>query len=111
MRITDYEIIDHGADHEQFFPGCATAFSRFSFVVTGAGDTPRDAVEDALNRMADVGDLDDDCPAGGCLLMEASSMSRESEIPDVMPGDGTEEAPEGYPNPYWHHYVSIRYNL
>lgn len=55
VKVTEFELIDHGIDNPQYFQGCGTAFTRFSHVVTGVGDNPREALDDAL-EMAAQGD-------------------------------------------------------
>ena len=55
MKITDYEIINHGYDHAQYFQGCGTAFTDFEDVSTGAGDNAKDAYEDAVEQLAMTG--------------------------------------------------------
>lgn len=51
-----FEIINHGADHEQYFPGCGTAFSDYDHVVTGAGMDAKEAYEDAIEQVYQVND-------------------------------------------------------
>lgn len=50
--ITDYEIIDHGIDHSQYFQGCGVSYTRFENVVTGCGSSADEAWNDALEQMA-----------------------------------------------------------
>ena len=55
--IKDYEVIDHGFDAEQYFQGCGTAFTEFDDVATGIGETAAEALDDALENLAQ-GDWD-----------------------------------------------------
>ena len=45
-----YEIIDHGVDHAQYFPGAGVAFTKFTHCVTGAGCSAKAAGDDALDQ-------------------------------------------------------------
>ena len=51
-RIGEFEVIDHGIEHSQYFRGCGVAFTRFANVVTGIGDNPAEAIDDCLEQMA-----------------------------------------------------------
>ena len=51
-HITDWDIIDHGIENSQYFQGCGTAFTNYENVVTGTGDNPQEALEDALESIA-----------------------------------------------------------
>ncbi len=60
MKLISYEILDHGMDHSQYFQGCGTAFTNFTHVWTGAGDSSKEAYNDALGQAyMDIGDLAD----------------------------------------------------
>lgn len=56
IAITDVEIVNHGPEGEQYFQGCGTSGTEHTHVVTGCGDTLREALEDALNQAADAPD-------------------------------------------------------
>lgn len=63
MKIKSYEIIDHGMDGSQYFQGCGTSYTKYTHVWTGAGDSSKEAYNDALDQMyADIGDLADKMP-------------------------------------------------
>jgi hypothetical protein len=51
-QVADYEIVDHGIEHEQYFQGCGTAFTGFDECFTGIGNNPHEALEDALEAAA-----------------------------------------------------------
>ena len=53
--ITEFEFIDHGIDHAQYFPGCGTAFTDFDDVFTGCGSNPAEAVDDMLDELGSNG--------------------------------------------------------
>lgn len=82
----EYEVIDHGPDHHQYFSGCGTAYSGFDHVVTGAGHDSREAFNDALDQMACAGYNTDG-------IRGVSKLSRRvAKYED------------------WYYYVSIRFN-
>jgi hypothetical protein len=53
--IEDYEIVDHGIENSQYFQGCGTSLTEFEQVATGIGDNPKEAIEDALDQLAQMG--------------------------------------------------------
>ncbi len=52
MKIIEYEIINHGMEHSQYFQGCGTSFMDYTHVWTGVGDSSKEAYNDALDQMA-----------------------------------------------------------
>lgn len=50
--VIDYELIDHGIEHSQYFQGCGTTFTDFDECVTGIGSDPAEAIGDALEQLA-----------------------------------------------------------
>lgn len=52
IKIVDYEIINHGYYHSQYFQGCGTAFTDFDWCSTGIGMNAKDAYEDAVEQIA-----------------------------------------------------------
>jgi hypothetical protein len=53
--IVEFEVRDHGIEHEQYFQGCGLAFTEFEDVATGMGDNPAEAIDDALESLAQQG--------------------------------------------------------
>lgn len=45
MKATDYEIVNHGYDHCQYFQGCGTYGTPFDEVFTGCADNAKEAYE------------------------------------------------------------------
>ncbi len=63
--ITDYKITDHGVEHSQYFRGAGVAFSKWTAYYTGIGDSPSEALEDALEQLATDGEYGiDSLPKG-----------------------------------------------
>lgn len=96
-----FEIIDHGCDGEQYFPGCGVAFTSFTDVATGIGDSAREAAEDAADSMAqsmsseELDEVAESLDAAIADLSDAPSF--DADDPDI--------------SPEWHHYVSIRWRV
>lgn len=74
--ITEHEIIDHGVENSQYFQGCGVAYTRFEEVWTGIGSSPREALDDALDSVAQA---DWDTAAIVNDLSEKISVPEESE--------------------------------
>ena len=95
QTVTEFEVIDHGIDGSQYFQGCGTGYT-YAHVATGCGDTYTEALDDALESIAQQHEL------GG---MEALIMADSKDFPTVS-------ASEKYPgeDSEMYYYVSIRYN-
>ncbi len=52
MKVIEYEIINHGMEHSQYFQGCGTSFMDYTHVWTGVGSSSKEAYNDALEQMA-----------------------------------------------------------
>jgi hypothetical protein len=59
-HVRNFEIVDHGPEHSQYFQGCGVSGTKYDDVVTGIGNTPAEALSDALDSLAQNGweDLD-----------------------------------------------------
>lgn len=84
-QITEYDIKDHGADHEQYFQGHSVSCTIWDECVTGAGVTAYEALEDCLEQLA-LEDFDVD--------------SIENGFPEHAKPESRED---------FYHYVSIDY--
>lgn len=102
MKITDYELIDHGIEWSDYFQGCGTAFTNYNHVVTGIGDNPAEAISDALEMITECDDLDE----FEKRILTDNGWGGFPEIPSVMERFPSDEG-EDFPN----YHVSIRYNL
>ena len=67
-QVNDCEVIVHGVEHEQYFQGCGVSFTSYTDVATGIGSTAREALEDALDSLAqndwDVEGFEAELPSG-----------------------------------------------
>lgn len=50
--VADYELVDHGVKHEQYFSGRSVDCAGYTDVATGVGSDPRAAFDDALDQLA-----------------------------------------------------------
>jgi len=57
-KIEGYQLVDHGIDHAQYFPGCGVAFTEYEVCYTGCGSNFAEAIEDVLDQIALDGDYD-----------------------------------------------------
>lgn len=93
-KIKEFEIVDHGCDHSQYFQGCGTAFTRFDMCYTGAGDNAKAAYEDAIEQIYSSGEYD-----GDSLPKRPRGIRKSDKVPyEYMKHEENEI--------YW--YVSIR---
>lgn len=53
--VTKFQIIDHGVEHAQYFQGCGLSFTDYNDVATGCGSTPKEALDDAIDSLAQNG--------------------------------------------------------
>ena len=124
MKVTDFELIDHGIHGSQYFQGCGTSFTSYEHVSTGCGDNPHEAVEDAIEQIAcshsvDVEDLYDrliEAEGNNPFLKQGedgkmkfpetpSAYEHFKENTDLTDEDEMNEMCETY------RYISIRYNI
>ncbi len=70
--IAEFEIVDHGIEHEQYFQGCGVSLTEFTDVATGIGNDAEEALD----------------------IVDGSVPIYTQEIKDIMylHGDDVEEA-------------------
>ena len=91
-NVLSFEVINHGVENSQYFQGCGIAYTSFEDVATGIGDSPFEALEDALESLAQ-----NDWDVSGIK----NELSKESEIP-VNEENEENESMDVF------HYVSVR---
>jgi len=107
--IGEFELIDHGIEHSQYFQGCGCSFTPYENVVTGIGNNPAEAIDDCLEQIA--------CDGWEVEGMEAriikeeglKALPRKPEVCagcDIVNENDTREC-EGCE---LHYFVSIRWN-
>lgn len=108
--VKDFEIINHGIEWPDYFQGCGVFCTEYGHVTTGIGYSVKEALDDALEMMAQSHsniDFDD---------LEKRIVEEYGEIPEEITVKPEDYLPEGIdPEEYdgelpWHH-ISIRYNL
>ena len=118
VRITDHEIVDHGINWPDYFRGCGTYGTGFEYVVTGHGDNPLEAIEEALEIIAGSDPMPS--PKSVTSLEEAIYEACGGTIPEKPSAydqylqacfeEGVDPDQDHCPDlPYY--YVSIRYNV
>ena len=81
MKIEEFRIT-WTADHEQYFQGHGIACTDYTHCATGYGNTLRDALEDALESLAQQSfDIDKDLEAA--MLEELESQVEKPELLDM----------------------------
>ena len=108
-RRVEFEILYHGCDAEDYFPGAGVAFSRYDHIVTGIGESARQAAWDAFDQMEDglaYWPTADDTAALEQAIEDLSDeeLERTYDACEDVDCDGCEGC-----NSEWHHYVSIRW--
>ena len=100
-KITDYELLDHGIDHAQYFQGCGTAFTKFDHVVTGCGSNFAEALDDALDIVAQDGFDADELDF---------RMRIDEDLQEWPTEPNTDKYHEENEDSEMYYYVSIRWN-
>lgn len=90
-----YEIVNHGYNHSQYFQGCGTYGTDFDHVVTGCGYNAKEAYEDAAEQIAMAGHKIN-------LPTRPRGINAKDKVPAQLAEDEYNEV---------YFYVSIRYNL
>jgi hypothetical protein len=109
-KVSSYELVDHGIENPQYFQGCGTSFTDFDEVVTGIGDNPAEAIDDALEAIAQ-GELNIDVEDLEARILADEGWSEFPDTPSAYSDTIDEvEAPDGMgESPYY--FVSIRYSV
>lgn len=98
-KIEAFEIVDHGFESAQYFQGCGTAFTEFKDVATGTGDTAREALEDALENLAQ-NDWD--------TSVIKNEMDASRSVSDLLHEQGASEKDIEDSETYYHVSVRVR---
>jgi hypothetical protein len=116
-KVTDWQLVNHGVDGSQHFPGCGTAYTGYTHVATGCGDNPAEALDDALDMIAQ-GEENVDTEDLLAQILSAEGLTEFPEKPsageeflmntDWQEGETEDDIMADCDNYY---YLSIRYNL
>lgn len=72
-RVTEFEVVDLGIEHPDYFQGFGCAFTSFDNCDYGIGSNPAEALDDCLESIAQMGvDVED---------LEARIRESEGEPP------------------------------
>lgn len=98
-KILTFRVLDHGCDHEQYFPGCGVSFTQYEACVTGIGDSAKEAANDALEQLYEA------VPCDNLAVCDAEALQSacDAQSDAIDTGDSTD--------PGWWHYVSIQWRL
>lgn len=104
MKRLRYEIVNHGVDAPDYFPGIGVVFTPYDHVVIGAGDSFNDALNDAINSMAQNENLSDGV---------YNAIYEQNKLPEDEDRDTCieEEENEGNDGKELLYYVGIRYTV
>jgi hypothetical protein len=112
-RAEAFELIDHGIEGASYFQGCGTSHTQYTDVATGNGNNPAEAIDDALESLAQQGWDSEDLEA---RIKEQegwkefpTSPDVETHLIDVNPDDYSDEDGEFIGEDCdTYYYVSIR---
>ena len=100
-QVKEFQLIDHGIDHSQYFQGCGVSFTRYEFVSTGCGNNFQEAMDDCMESIAQ-NHYGLDMPAFEQAIKDELGVTTASwPEGDSVPEDSEE----------CYYYVSVRYNL
>jgi hypothetical protein len=81
--ITDFDIVDLGVHHPDYFQGFGTSFTKFEHSTYGIGDTAQEAYDDALDQMASMATCDgmpSQCPFGGAVTTHPEDRGTNDDV-------------------------------
>lgn len=115
LKIEDFDVVDHGIEHAQYFQGCSAMFTRFDACETGCGDTFADALDDALESLAQSSDAEVDFADLETRIKESFGLKPSDAFPAKPSAsewmDAANEIGEGSGDSELYYYVSFRYSL
>jgi len=103
-----WELLDYGSEYAQYFAGVGTAGTTFKHAVTGVGASYFDALDDALEQVAEQAGTTEEVEA---MLLEIEMEHRPTvnvpkwmttSVHEVDCPENDEECDKGY-------YISIRW--
>ena len=100
--VTEYEIINHGIDHSDYFQGCGVSCTRYTDVATGIGCSEKDALDDALDQLAQAAW---DVENNKALMHDLHDLADATDVIAPIIAEFS-EGDEDYENPWVH--VSVR---
>jgi len=111
-RITEYEIINHGVQHSDYFQGCGTCHTEFTDVATGIGVSEREALDDALEMLAQANwDTESNADLQADFDKADDTDEVQAVIDEYADDIGVDEdgnPPDDYDTPWVHVSVRVR---
>jgi len=106
--VERWEVEDHGVEHSQYFQGAGLAFTTFESIGTGIGDSPGEALDDAIEQLAM-----EDWKFPDSLLAELrADLGTEEEINRDFVAESIEaELPEEKWTVQRHSYSGLAYEM
>lgn len=99
VRIKEFELVDIGIEHEQYFKGFGYCHSQFDNCAVGIGNDPREALDDCLENIA--------CQGYETEQMESDILAEYPAFSDAKAiSDGT--VPSNFEDS--HYYIGIRWS-
>jgi hypothetical protein len=117
-KITEFELVDIGIEHAQYFQGFGASFTNFDYSAVGTGSNAREAIDNALEDCAQQG-FDAEqleraiCESEGWENLDSAPTTPnvESYLMDSNPADWTDADGEFDGEDCEHYYyVGIRWN-
>ena len=108
IEALKFEIICHGEDGSQYFPGCGVAFTDFDYVVTGCASNKGEAFADAIEQIACCSGHDNASLIAKTI--ESSEEAQEYIADEAFEDSATMEEANASEDSDWYFYVSIRWS-
>lgn len=106
FHVPTFHVIDHGEDHDQYFPGQGLAWTDYKGVATGQGRTYGEAYREAIEALADS--IPDDAFDG---VSESASSAMWDLVDSVLcPPEMIDDQitpDEEWPHEEWSRFVSV----
>jgi len=106
-KVSEFEVIDHGIEHAQYFQGCGCSYTKFDRVVTGCGESAAEAWDDALEQIAMEG-IEFAAEGTEDNALYTSKKATEASVANHLAKQGIELGEDEDCELYY--YVSIRFN-
>lgn len=111
LKIEEFDIVDHGIEHAQYFQGESAMFTRFDACETGCGDTFADALDDALESLAQSSEVEIDFADLETRIKESFGLKSSDAFPTSPSASERMEGSEESEDSELYYYVSFRYSL
>lgn len=117
VKVVDFQVEDHGFDNPQYFTGGGTSGTKWTYSAIGVGDNPAEALNDALEFLAqgtddiDFNDLESRIKAEYGEFPETPSASDDLRETLKDEGHSDEDLEEVMAEADWYYYVVVYVQL